>query len=123
MPAQRIWSLWIQPAGRPYLTQRGFEPMQAPAHRASAMRPLPDPRRRQPLGLSLGRDRDHVPCQPGPLHGADHEARRIELPQRRPWKAERGKAWWLWCQASPSEASESHQTFVEWSSAAKRRAP
>ena len=23
--------------------------------------------------------------------------------QRRPWKAERGKAWWLWCQASPSD--------------------
>ena len=33
--------------------------------------------------------------------------------RRRPWTAERGKAWWLWCQASPSEASESHQTLVE----------
>ena len=24
--------------------------------------------------------------------------------RRRPWTAERGKAWWLWCQASPSES-------------------
>ena len=43
--------------------------------------------------------------------------------RRRPWTAERGKAWWLWCQASPREASESHQTLVEWSSVAKRRRP
>ncbi len=43
--------------------------------------------------------------------------------QRRPWKAERGNAWWLWCHASPREASESHQTLVERSSVAKRRAP
>ena len=33
--------------------------------------------------------------------------------RRRPWIAERGKAWWLWCQASPREASESHQTLVD----------
>ena len=42
---------------------------------------------------------------------------------RRPCAAERGKAWWLWCQASPSDGSASQKTFVEWSSTAKRRRP
>ena len=31
----------------------------------------------------------------------------------RPWNAERGKAWWLWCQDSPSDSSASHATLVE----------
>jgi hypothetical protein len=43
--------------------------------------------------------------------------------QRRPWLAERGKAWWLWCHASPSEGSASQATLVEWSSTANRRRP
>ena len=42
---------------------------------------------------------------------------------RRPWTAERGNAWWLWCQDSPNESSESQKTLVEWSSTAKRRVP
>ena len=36
--------------------------------------------------------------------------------QRRPWKADCGKAWWLWCQASPSDGSASQKTFVDSSS-------
>src|SRR3712207_7427561 len=40
--------------------------------------------------------------------------------QRRPWAAERGNAWWLWCHASPSEGTASQATFVEWSSTSKR---
>ena len=43
--------------------------------------------------------------------------------RRRPCTAERGKAWWLWCQDSPKEISESHATFVLWSSSGKRRRP
>ena len=43
--------------------------------------------------------------------------------QRRPWAAERGNAWWLWCHASPSDGSASHATLVEWSSMSKRRRP
>jgi hypothetical protein len=41
----------------------------------------------------------------------------------RPWAADRGKAWWLWCQASPSDGSASQKTLVEWSSTSKRRWP
>ena len=41
----------------------------------------------------------------------------------RPWTAERGKAWWLWCQDSPSENGASHQTLVDLSSMSKRRRP
>src|SRR5215207_3959532 len=41
----------------------------------------------------------------------------------KPCTAERGNAWWLWCQDSPKESSESQKTFVEWSSTAKRRVP
>ena len=37
--------------------------------------------------------------------------------------AERGKAWWLWCQDSPIESTDSQNTLVEWSSTAKRRVP
>ena len=37
--------------------------------------------------------------------------------------AERGKAWWLWCQASPKVGSASHHTLVDLSSVAKRRRP
>jgi len=33
--------------------------------------------------------------------------------QRSPWRAERGKVWWLWCQLSPNEGSASQNTFVE----------
>ncbi len=43
--------------------------------------------------------------------------------QRRPWKAERGNAWWLWCQDSPSDSTASQPTFVDWSSMSKRRRP
>ena len=32
---------------------------------------------------------------------------------RRPWNAERGNVWWLWCQDSPIESSESQKTLVE----------
>src|ERR687887_883171 len=42
---------------------------------------------------------------------------------RRPCEAERGNAWWLWCQASPSDGSASQRTLVEWSSIGKRRRP
>ena len=30
-----------------------------------------------------------------------------------PENAERAKAWWLWCQASPSDGSASQVTLVE----------
>ena len=43
--------------------------------------------------------------------------------QRRPWVAERGKAWWLWCQDSPSDGIASQNTLVDSSSVAKRRRP
>jgi hypothetical protein len=33
----------------------------------------------------------------------------------RPWRAERGNAWWLWCQDSPNVTSESQATFVDLS--------
>ncbi len=36
--------------------------------------------------------------------------------QRIPWLAARGNAWWLWCQASPSDGSASQATFVDRSS-------
>src|SRR6478752_4395494 len=32
---------------------------------------------------------------------------------RRPWNAERGNVWWLWCQDSPIESRESQATLVE----------
>src|SRR5436190_23868360 len=41
----------------------------------------------------------------------------------RPWTAERGKAWWLWCHASPRLGSASQNTFVDSSSTSKRRRP
>src|ERR1700754_1152576 len=41
----------------------------------------------------------------------------------RPWKAERGNVWWLWCQDSPIESGASQKTLVEWSSTANRRGP
>ena len=50
-------------------------------------------------------------------------AERSTSHQRRPWRAERGKAWWLWCQASPSDGMASQSTFVDWSSMSKRRRP
>ena len=40
-----------------------------------------------------------------------------------PCTAERGKAWWLWCHASPSVGRASQKTLVEWSSTSKRRRP
>jgi hypothetical protein len=43
--------------------------------------------------------------------------------RRRPWCAERGNAWWLWCQASPSDGSASQATLVDWSATSKRRRP
>ena len=43
--------------------------------------------------------------------------------RRRPCSAERGNAWWLWCQASPNEASASQETLVDSSSVSKRRRP
>ena len=43
--------------------------------------------------------------------------------QRRPCIAERGNAWWLWCQDSPNESGASQKTLVEWSSTSKRREP
>ena len=41
----------------------------------------------------------------------------------RPWRAERGKAWWLWCQDSPKVGIASQATFVDLSSTSKRRLP
>src|SRR3954452_24208664 len=41
----------------------------------------------------------------------------------RPCLADRGNAWWLWCQDSPKDGSASQKTLVEWSSVAKRRRP
>ena len=41
----------------------------------------------------------------------------------RPWRAERGNAWWLWCQASPSDGRASQNTFVDSSSTSNRRRP
>src|SRR4029453_5410670 len=43
--------------------------------------------------------------------------------RRRPWTAERGKAWWLWCQDSPRKGSPNQNTFVERSLVSKRRLP
>src|SRR5688572_19436300 len=43
--------------------------------------------------------------------------------QRSPCIAERGKAWWLWCQDSPKDSGASQKTLVEWSSTSKRREP
>ena len=43
--------------------------------------------------------------------------------QRRPCAAERGNAWWLWCQDSPNERIESQKTLVEWSSMSNLRLP
>ena len=40
-----------------------------------------------------------------------------------PWTAERGKAWWLWCQDSPSEGMASQKTLVDSSSTSNRREP
>ena len=42
---------------------------------------------------------------------------------RRPWNAEEGKAWWLWCQDSPKEIHESHQTLRDSSLTRNRREP
>ena len=33
--------------------------------------------------------------------------------ERSPWNAERGNVWWLWCQDSPIDSSESQKTLVE----------
>ena len=41
----------------------------------------------------------------------------------RPWRAERGKAWWLWCHDSPNVGIASQATFVDLSSTSKRRRP
>ena len=41
----------------------------------------------------------------------------------RPCAAERGKAWWLWCQLSPKDGIASQKTLVDWSSTSKRRLP
>src|SRR5215475_9226204 len=41
----------------------------------------------------------------------------------RPCAAERGKAWWLWCQDSPKEGMASQKTLVDLSSMSKRREP
>jgi hypothetical protein len=41
----------------------------------------------------------------------------------RPWTAERGNAWWLWCQDSPNVGIASQATFVDLSSTSKRRRP
>ena len=43
--------------------------------------------------------------------------------RRSPWAAERGNAWWLWCQDSPNESSDSQATLVDWSSVSNRRVP
>ena len=43
--------------------------------------------------------------------------------QRRPCLAERGNAWWLWCQPSPNESSATQVTLVDSSSVSKRRRP
>ena len=43
--------------------------------------------------------------------------------QRSPCIAERGKAWWLWCQDSPIVGRASQNTFVDLSSVGKRRRP
>ena len=54
---------------------------------------------------------------------ADDHADGSSSQRPRPWRAERGNAWWLWCQDSPSDGSASHQTLVDWSSTSKRRRP
>src|SRR5262249_28553735 len=43
--------------------------------------------------------------------------------QRRPCEADVGKAWWLWCQDSPNESTDSHATLVDLSVVSKRRRP
>src|SRR3954469_4933990 len=43
--------------------------------------------------------------------------------QRSPWLAEVGKAWWLWCQASPIDGMASQKTLRDSSSVANRRRP
>ena len=63
--------------------------------------------------LALGRDPDDVPGQAEPLHAAITSAEGSSSQRRRPCTAERGKAWWLWCQDSPSEGSASQKTLVE----------
>src|SRR5215207_8289331 len=78
---------------------------------------------RELLPLALGRDLDHVPGEPGPLHRAHDPCGRVELPPAQAWTAERGNAWWLWCQDSPNDSSDSQKTLVEWSSTANRRVP
>ena len=41
----------------------------------------------------------------------------------RPCSAERGKAWWLWCHASPIDGRAIHHTLVDLSSISNRREP
>ena len=76
------------------------------------------------LRLALGRDLDHVPGQAAAAASpGSPQADGSISHQRRPCAAERGKAWWLWCHASPKESSASQKTLVEWSSTSKRRVP
>src|ERR1700727_2612117 len=41
----------------------------------------------------------------------------------RPWKADVGKAWWLWCQASPIDSGASQNTLRDSSSVSNRLRP
>ena len=43
--------------------------------------------------------------------------------QRSPCSAERGKAWWLWCHASPNDRGASHATLRDSSVVRNRRRP
>src|ERR1039457_3492609 len=43
--------------------------------------------------------------------------------QARPWRTERGSAWWLLCQPSPNVNTATHQLLVESSRVPKRRLP
>src|SRR6266516_1532633 len=43
--------------------------------------------------------------------------------QARPWRTQRGSAWWLLCQPSPNVNTATHQLFVESSRVKNRRVP
>ena len=84
--------------------------------------------RRHAQGVLLGRDLLgarllDVPDEPEALEDADDGVGRSIWVRRRPWRAEVGKAWWLWCQPSPSDTSATSQLSRLSSSVAKGGRP
>ncbi|MEJ7715909.1 MAG: nitroreductase/quinone reductase family protein [Thermoleophilaceae bacterium] len=75
----------------------------------------------QALCLALGRDLHHVPGQADGAQRADDQAGEVDLPPLQALDRGAGKAWWLWCQASPSEGRASQKTLVDLSSVSNRR--